>query len=462
MTAFSQPERRGLERMQVPKAVPHPDADLLTAFAEHSLTAREQEQVLGHLAACASCRDVLALSGAPLMEAEPVPEPLRRRAFWEMPLFRWGAMAATAVVVVGAVTIGVYDHQAIHPALMTKEEAPPVIGADRISSQPKLDSAEKENAKKSAPAKRAIHLQQEVRFERPATEAKDIKAKSGENQIIGGAVGGPLSARRKDASAGSGAGNFSVTAVAPAPPPPPPSRDTNANLDKAFTASAGLPVTGRNVAALGDFRGSLPGGQRPVAKTSAAEAKAQPVAPKTQASADSQYAVNSYPADETAFAQNQSVEMNAAPVPQAAPPTPSQQSDMMTKVQSRAKAGLFHEVRPIESIITGTEWQITREGELQRSFSRGNFWETMLKGSQFRSVAVVRDHIWAGGDDGSLSFSADNGLNWSPMPVRDANSSVTGNVVRLRFDDAQNGSLDTSTGETWKTNDGGQTWHKQQ
>jgi hypothetical protein len=205
--------------------------------------------------------------------------------------------------------------------------------------------------------------------------------------------------------------------VAPAPPPPPPSRDTNANLDKAFTASAGLPVNGRNVAALGDFQGSLPAGQKPMAKTPTAEAKAQPVAPKTQASADSQYAVNSYPADEAAFAQKQTVEMNAAPVPQAAPQTPAQQSEMMTKVQSRAKAGLFHEVRPIESVITGTEWQITREGELQRSFSRGNLWETMLKGSQFRSVAVVRDHIWAGGDDGSLSFSADNGRNWNPMPV---------------------------------------------
>jgi photosystem II stability/assembly factor-like uncharacterized protein len=176
----------------------------------------------------------------------------------------------------------------------------------------------------------------------------------------------------------------------------------------------------------------------------------------------SSYAANVNPADEASVkSQNEVVAMNAAPVPQLAPEKPTQQSVVMDKVQSNRKAALFHEVRPIESVITGTEWQITREGELQRSFSRGNFWEAMLKGRQFRSVAVVADHIWAGGDDGALYFSSDNGRNWNPMPVHDANVSVTGNIVRLRFADAQNGSLDTSSGETWNTNDSGQSWHKQ-
>jgi len=67
MNAFSQPERRGLERLQVPTPDSHPDPDLLTAFAEHSLTAREKEQVLGHLATCALCRDTVALAGSPLV-----------------------------------------------------------------------------------------------------------------------------------------------------------------------------------------------------------------------------------------------------------------------------------------------------------------------------------------------------------------------------------------------------------
>src|SRR5260370_16806372 len=40
----------------------HPDADLLTAFAEQALSAAEREGVLQHLALCEDCRDVVALA----------------------------------------------------------------------------------------------------------------------------------------------------------------------------------------------------------------------------------------------------------------------------------------------------------------------------------------------------------------------------------------------------------------
>jgi hypothetical protein len=39
----------------------HPDSDLLNAFAEGSLLARERETVMGHLAVCAECREVVSL-----------------------------------------------------------------------------------------------------------------------------------------------------------------------------------------------------------------------------------------------------------------------------------------------------------------------------------------------------------------------------------------------------------------
>src|SRR5260221_2821899 len=40
----------------------HPDADLLTAFAEQALSATERDGVLQHLALCGDCRDVVALA----------------------------------------------------------------------------------------------------------------------------------------------------------------------------------------------------------------------------------------------------------------------------------------------------------------------------------------------------------------------------------------------------------------
>jgi hypothetical protein len=51
------------ERLQATeKAGIHPDAGLLTAFAEKSLGDREQSQVLQHLAQCVNCREVVSLA----------------------------------------------------------------------------------------------------------------------------------------------------------------------------------------------------------------------------------------------------------------------------------------------------------------------------------------------------------------------------------------------------------------
>ena len=52
-------------------AVNHPDADLLTAFAERSLPEHERTVVLEHLARCGDCRDIVAL-------ALPEPSPCKR------------------------------------------------------------------------------------------------------------------------------------------------------------------------------------------------------------------------------------------------------------------------------------------------------------------------------------------------------------------------------------------------
>ena len=56
----------------------HPDADMLTAFAEQALSGAEREGVMRHLARCVDCREVVALSLPPLEAAAP-PQPARLR-----------------------------------------------------------------------------------------------------------------------------------------------------------------------------------------------------------------------------------------------------------------------------------------------------------------------------------------------------------------------------------------------
>ena len=54
-----------------PSAVSHPDPDLLTAFVECSLPEWERVQVVGHLAECTRCRDVVALAQPELVTSSP-------------------------------------------------------------------------------------------------------------------------------------------------------------------------------------------------------------------------------------------------------------------------------------------------------------------------------------------------------------------------------------------------------
>src|SRR5438552_1599439 len=52
----------------------HPDADLLIALVEQSLSGVEREDVLRHLARCGDCREIAALGIAPSPEQEVQPE----------------------------------------------------------------------------------------------------------------------------------------------------------------------------------------------------------------------------------------------------------------------------------------------------------------------------------------------------------------------------------------------------
>ena len=82
----------------------HPDADLLTAFAEQALSANERERVITHLAQCAACRRVMSLATPPI-EAVPANVASRRSWFAMQVLLRWGAVLAAAVVVMAAVLL---------------------------------------------------------------------------------------------------------------------------------------------------------------------------------------------------------------------------------------------------------------------------------------------------------------------------------------------------------------------
>jgi Photosynthesis system II assembly factor YCF48/Putative zinc-finger len=91
------------QRLQTAASGGHPDPDAMTAFVERSLNARERDQVLGHLAQCRDCREVVALS-LPQHETA-LPAPSVRPTWLAWPVLRWSALAACVVVVGAAVTM---------------------------------------------------------------------------------------------------------------------------------------------------------------------------------------------------------------------------------------------------------------------------------------------------------------------------------------------------------------------
>ena len=95
--------RARLQRPAPSPADPHPDADLLTAFAERSLSGRERDHVLEHLARCGDCRDVVALALPATESAAPAPSHNPGRIPWlSLPVLRWSVVAVGIVLVTSA------------------------------------------------------------------------------------------------------------------------------------------------------------------------------------------------------------------------------------------------------------------------------------------------------------------------------------------------------------------------
>ena len=95
------------ERLQANPVSDHPDADLLTAFAEQALPERERSQVADHLSRCLDCRQTLVLASpqvgpalSPAWQSKSISQP--RRGLLSGPVLRWGALAACLVVVSAA------------------------------------------------------------------------------------------------------------------------------------------------------------------------------------------------------------------------------------------------------------------------------------------------------------------------------------------------------------------------
>jgi hypothetical protein len=107
-------------------AVNHPDAEVLTAFAERSLPELERAVVLEHMARCGDCRDIVALA---LPATESVQEVIiaAPSGWLTWPALRWGFVAAGVIAIA---SLGILQYQRhSQPSMMAyKVSAPDAAG----------------------------------------------------------------------------------------------------------------------------------------------------------------------------------------------------------------------------------------------------------------------------------------------------------------------------------------------
>jgi hypothetical protein len=407
------------------KAGPHPDPNLLTALVEKSLAERERVQVLEHIAQCANCRDIVALS---LPEIEMARATAPTKSGWlSWRVLRWGAAAACVVVVGAAVSLHKQARMApgtprIAAALEQKAAAPPTMASPAVPAPAEserdlyvLRDAEKKPGASPAPISAA---QQPARAKGDVTAAAPALSKQ---------LGAPAFANSRAVSAASvptRADNRPSPAPASQMAAAPPSAAKSGELDTKETAQTE---------------------QVTVAAPTASDQLADKVAPTLEV------------AQSTTGKAKDASQKATAPAAGMVGGAMTANRKMAVSESARNELNSSYAAN-----LVLPRWTLSSDGSLQRSLDAGETWQAIsVPGNvTFRALAAVGTEIWVGGAKGAFYHSSDAGEHWMQVkPVADGKP-LTADIIGVEFTDARHGKLTTAASETWTTTDAGQTWSK--
>jgi Photosynthesis system II assembly factor YCF48 len=427
---------------RLPRAMPHaaeghPDADVLTAFAEQALGESERQKVMGHLAGCGDCREVVALA-LPASEAITVPSSSRpaRGGWLSWPVLRWGVVAAGIALVTSVGILQYRQHGQQNVALVSSALRP----------EQKVAALQNPQLSEPAPAAqpivpRAAELAKQMPL-RKAYGAQSALAANPPSSSLNGIFSAPRTMRRAGAEAGIGSGAIASQNASGQPSPSAPSQQVVQAQSAEMAAEDQLQ------------------GQQPVVAQNQME-----LSPQKQPLSNSD-------------------------VVRAKDSVPPQAGSGVVF----APAGSGRSVTLSKGLGLSPLWAIGSGGALQRSIDGGATWEAVnvsaaspaknaraqsaadrkdqfVLGSLqkkdkasavvFRAVAALGPDVWAGGSASMLYHSLDSGNHWTQVVPSEANFSLAGDILSVEFSDTQHGKITTSSGEVWVTGDDGQTWHKQ-
>jgi hypothetical protein len=430
----AQPER-ALPGQTLPA---HPDADLLTAFAEQALAAPERDRMLEHLSLCADCRDVVALAlpqadvvpVSTAADAEAVQAPPTSPWNWlrlpilAWPSLRWAALAAGVVVAASILLLHPGNPNRPMPLSADRQVAPAALSAAggqiaspavaSLPSQPPSVLAKNNEA----PLKPELQMSKKRKAGRAAPLQVDSGMLLAENK--GSAQAGELAATPSGAAAFNAARTFNNDA--------PTSQGANETVEVSGAALA-IETQSSNVNSL-------------IAQNDAAPIeKAKP-----------------------ALQQEEVISPQKSPSSVGALPAKRQGANMMSTVglapaPSRTLA---------QTVAQNVTWTIAG-GVLQRSLDSGQSWQNTLRADHpLLCYAPHNVDVWAGGQAGTLFHSSDNGITWLRVQPSVKSQTLSADVTRIDIRDntRENAGgplqivVSTSNNETWSSVDGGKTWEK--
>jgi hypothetical protein len=439
----------------------HPDADLLTAFAERSLGETERARVVEHLSRCSDCREVVALATLPATEVEAVNvsvEPTRRGWFgW--PVLRWVVVGA-GVVAIASVGIVQYGQRQKSETLVSSltssnearatADAIPMPSAIPAPAAPKMkESLAMTEQRQAETRKKALPTRTDNLFaDKLVVPANPAMPKA---QAMRGMAAG---------SASRGALGFTNNGAVVVPKAAPPSSSSGAVAINGALQNATPAQTAK-------LAPSLSAGQPSAAPSSAqtieVEAQGEAVTATTDSQISDQIIENK---------KQQPLSYEASPTVGVVAPKDAVTATGVAKMP-----------------LASPRWSIGADGALLRSFDAGQTWVYVNVNSEptasrsksarsestyennkskvkaqlnmvFRAVAADGSEVWAGGSAAMLYHSSDSGSHWTRVLPSSSGVTLTGDITRIEFSDAQQVRVVTSAGEVWITADNGHSWHR--
>jgi hypothetical protein len=460
-------------------AVDHPDADVLTAFAERSLPKREQGVVLEHLARCGDCRDIVALA---LPATEPVEAVGNRSSSGQLtwPALRW---AFVAVGVVAIASLGIVQYQRGRTQNMAASApARSEIAAKGARDQSSPTAAVSKSEKIPAPPPSAFVDSRVAPVSSFRDKEKELVEKNSTLRADRFQALAPLPPASTGRDAGSRIGQL---AHGPRVSNQWQQNTVQNQLQNQAPAASSSPFAKQQAA------GDLSANMEVPRASETVEVQSAEMTAQTQ-SLDS-LQVQSVPAAAQQTSKDDYVSARVAKSKAWATPQVTSGSAPAVSASGPAPSGAIG--GPVATSSGSIpRWTISSAGRLQRSFDQGNTWQDVdvnanlasvvgtsleisanavrasknkdarqdLKreaaSAAFRAVAAAGTDVWAGGS--GLYHSLDAGNHWTRIVPASADAMLTGDIVSLEFSD-QHGKVATSTAEIWITTDGGQNWQKQ-